>query len=390
MATREDLLELTDKLLAHVDAGTTDQAATTLRVPTFKYHEQSHWDAEMALLFKRVPLPLALSCEMREPNSYKAMDACGTPVLITRAGDGVARAFLNVCRHRGMIVAADGCGSARRFACPYHAWVYDGLGALVGVYGDGTFGDFDRTDHGLVALPCDERAGVIFVTLTPAVDLPFGPRNIDDWLGSFGDVLSGLDLAEWHVYDRRVLPSPAWKAAFDGYVESYHFASLHTKSLYPTVMSNTMTYEPHGPHLRLGFPRQGITDLHAIARENWDPEDRIADVHIIFPMLSLAGGWKGQAMVSQLFPGPTPDRSRTVQTFISRDPLATDSEKIAGAQRADFLHNVVRDEDYATGFRITSALRSGANKEFIFGRNEVALQHVHRWVDTILTTEGKS
>ena len=389
MATRADLLDLTTKLLAHVDAGTTDQAAATMRVASYKYHDPAHWETEMALLFRRVPLPLALTCEMRAPNSYKAMDACGTPVLITRSADGVARAFLNVCRHRGMVVVADGCGTARRFSCPYHAWVYNGNGALVGVYGDATFGEFDRDERGLVQLPCEERAGVIFVTLTPAAELPRGPRNIDDWLGSYGDVLDGLGLADWHVYERRELPSPAWKAAFDGYVESYHFASLHTTSLFPTVMSNTMTYEPHGPHLRLGFPRQGIAELHTIPQENWDVEDRIADVHIIFPMLSLAGGWKGQAMVSQLLPGPTPDRSRTVQTFISRDPLLTDNEKLSGTQRADFLHKVVRDEDYATGFRIASALRSGANKEFVFGRNEIALQHVHRWVDEILTTEGE-
>jgi phenylpropionate dioxygenase-like ring-hydroxylating dioxygenase large terminal subunit len=65
-----------------------------------------------------VPLPLALSCELREPNSYKAMDAVGVPVLIVRGGDGTARAFLNVCRHRGAVVCEPGCGTARRFTCP--------------------------------------------------------------------------------------------------------------------------------------------------------------------------------------------------------------------------------------------------------------------------------
>ena len=33
----------------------------------------------------------------------------------------------------GAIVCADGCGNARRFACPYHGWVYDPQGALVGI-----------------------------------------------------------------------------------------------------------------------------------------------------------------------------------------------------------------------------------------------------------------
>ena len=49
--------------------------------------------------------------------------------LVTRDRDGVLRAFLNVCRHRGAVLA-DGCGTRSTIQCPYHAWTYDLDGAL--------------------------------------------------------------------------------------------------------------------------------------------------------------------------------------------------------------------------------------------------------------------
>ena len=48
-----------------------------------------------------------------------------------------------------------------------HAWTYDQAGALVGVLSQKDFGDVDTSCLGLVALPVAERAGLIWVQLTP-------------------------------------------------------------------------------------------------------------------------------------------------------------------------------------------------------------------------------
>ena len=95
-------------------------------------------------------------------------------------------------------------------------------------------------------------------------------------------------------------------------------------------------------------------------------------------------------LVSQLFPGPTPDRSRPAQTFISRHPVVTEQEREQARQAADFLFTVVRDEDYSTGFGITRALSAGAAQEFVFGRNEPSLHHFHRWVDRLVAEDPSS
>src|SRR4029077_1076547 len=80
------------------------------------------------------PLAMTASCGIREPGDYEVRDLLDTSVLVVRGQDGVARAFLNYCRHRGA-KPASGCGNARRFTCPYHAWTYDQEGQLVGMPG---------------------------------------------------------------------------------------------------------------------------------------------------------------------------------------------------------------------------------------------------------------
>jgi hypothetical protein len=103
----------------------------------------------------------------------------------------------------------------------------------------------------------------------------------------------------------------------------------------------------------------------------------------VFPHVSVAGNGGRGAMISQLFPGPTSDRSRTVQTHLIAKS-ATDEERAQTLERADFLEWVVNEEDYKTGLGIQSALGSGANTEFVFGRNEPGNQVFHRWVDDLV------
>src|SRR4051812_45893593 len=164
---RLDLVALAKRMLAFHESGTTEQAAGNYRVPAANYIDPNRWQLEMERIFRRVPLPLALSCELQKPNSYKALDVLGVPVLITRPANGAPQAFLNVCRHRGAIVQDDGRGQARGFTCAYHAWVYAQEGCLAGIYRDEWFGPVDKGAPGLAPLACEQRAGFILVTRTP-------------------------------------------------------------------------------------------------------------------------------------------------------------------------------------------------------------------------------
>ena len=156
-SNRRQLIDMARDNIAHTRAGNTPgQAEGIMRVPAGHYLDPERWAREVAL-FKRLPLMLALGGELRGPSSYKAMTVMEVPVLLTRGSDGEVRAFVNQCSHRGAIVVPEGSGTARRFACPYHAWTYDTRGDLVGVTDREFFGPLDLGCLGLTPLPVAER-----------------------------------------------------------------------------------------------------------------------------------------------------------------------------------------------------------------------------------------
>ena len=116
--------DVAETMLDYVENDKTFQTDKIMSVPTRSYIDPDQWHAEMELIFKRVPLMLALTCEMRNPCDYKAMEAVGLPILLSRDKNSKVRAFLNVCSHRGAPVAKEGHGNVPRFTCIYPGWTY--------------------------------------------------------------------------------------------------------------------------------------------------------------------------------------------------------------------------------------------------------------------------
>ena len=82
--SRKQLVEMARRNIAHVKAGTVDQESDVFRVPATNYFEPKRWQVEVDRIFKRLPLMLGFTAELREPGSYKAMEVAGVPVLLTR------------------------------------------------------------------------------------------------------------------------------------------------------------------------------------------------------------------------------------------------------------------------------------------------------------------
>lgn len=381
-AGRAQLIEMARRNMAHVKAGTVDQAPDVYRVPAVNYYDPDRWALEMARVFKRLPLVLGVSAELREPGSYRAMIVADVPVLLVRGQDGELRAFLNVCTHRSTIVVPEGSGCARRFVCPYHAWSYDDQGQLAAIYNEKDFGDVDRSTMGLTPLPVAERAGLIFSALTPGAAL-----DIDRFLCGYDGVLEQLGLADAHLVGRQEVVGPGWKVAYDGYLDFYHLPILHRESFGPLMPSDAL-YDAWGPHQRVSMPTRGYLEFEKEPEESWDTAQITAGVWTVFPHVSIADFDAGGRlfMLSQLFPGATPDESLTIQNFLAVDEPDPERRKQIDEQM-EFLLHVVRDEDYFTGRRVQKALKTGAKTDVLFGRNEIGGQRFHRWVDKILATE---
>ena len=364
-----------ERLLKHIADGTTDWAEKEARLPVSYYLDPARWQREMDHIFKRLPLMLAFSAELAEAGAYKAMDVAGVPVLMVRGGDGAVRAFLNVCSHRGSRLKSEGTGDCRAIICPYHAWTYDDKGALVGVYKQELFGEVDRNANRLTELACEEHAGLVFVVLTPGVQI-----DVASYLGAMLEELAHLDIGSWHVYARRELTSANWKATHDGYVDGYHLEVLHPKSVGLFTKGAVNTFEFFGPHQRIGFANQDIEKLRETSTDAWEQDDGFGFVRTLFPNVSLAVGDRG-GLVSQLLPGPTPDRSKTIQTYLRAELPQTGEERKRADLEVEMFHAAVRDEDYVTVAGVQQGMESGAIDEVLFGRNEPGNQRLHRWIE---------
>src|SRR5581483_276383 len=152
----------------------------------------------------------------------RALTVGDVGVLVTFEGPA-ARAFANVCRHRGHELLPDG-GTAERPAvvCPYHGWVYRLDGALTTATAMRDVPGFDPDDHGLVALPVTAWGGWLFINATGTA-APFA-----DHLGALDDLLrpyatDRLGLAARHDY----VVAANWKVIVENYHECYHCPLIH-------------------------------------------------------------------------------------------------------------------------------------------------------------------
>lgn len=376
----EQIGDVAEIMLDYVENKKTFQADKPLTVPTRSYTDSDQWRAEMELVFKRVPLMLAFTAELPNPGDFKAMEAVGLPVLISRAKDGTVRAFLNVCSHRGAPVA-EGKGNCARFTCKYHAWTYGQDGKLIGISEAGTFGEVDKPARGLRQLPCEERAGMIFVCLTPNA-----PMDLDRYFRGFLQDFEALDFADWSYLGSREIIGANWKIAFDGYLEGYHFASLHPETIHPRTPSNCTHYEGFGPNIRIGFPQRRIAEaLSGVPREQWGSQENNGYdfVRIFFPNVSIFIAPE-ITQVAQLFPGPTPDRNRTVLNYLRREAPRDDEDRANIEGMINFFRDVTYTEDYLIGLQIQTGLESGAHDDLVFGRNERGNQYFHEWLNWYL------
>ena len=377
---REQAMGMMRRLTVNLRNQTTDQADSTMEEPIDNYLDPDVFKSEVDLIFKRIPLPLALSAELPEKNSYTAIEAVGVPVVMTRDAKGEVHAMLNVCRHRGALICAEGTGTSRALTCPYHAWSYGMDGDLRGIYGESTFGDFDRSERNLIQLPVVEVAGLIFVCLTPGVEM-----DIDSWLGDFKPVLEALKLEELHLFSSRMMPGPNWKVVIEGYLEGYHFASLHPNTVFKTNLSNTAIFDGFGAHERVAFALRNLEgNINAGEDvETLDPSANVGVIIWLFPGMAFAGAWRERMTCSLVLPTTSVGASMTEQRVFTRRPVTDENREDLEVFR-DFFYDVTYGEDYVTGYGVQKGVANVGGTTQIYGRNEPGVQYLHQTINRLM------
>ena len=375
---RNKLIGLAKRLLAHNLNGTTDQADGIMVKPVADYTDNEIISSEVNKIFYDHPVPIALSAEFKENNSYKAAKVIDTPLLITRGEDGVVRTFINICKHRGAPVCPEGTGKKSKFNCTYHGWMYNNTGNLVNIFKSDTFGDIDKSKIKLTELFCEERSGFIWACLNP--DIKY---DLNQWMNGFDAELDDIDLENWHLFKSIKINGPMWKICWDGYTDGYHHHMVHPETVGKNTIVNLIAHDTYGPHQRFAFGLKNIDELSDIEEKDWEPENHLRLIHSVFPNSSISAIQNEHCLVSIIFPSPDLQETVTTQYILCLKEPKTKEEIKKAEEFAELSRTAIIDEDYPINFKIQESIHSKANTEFLFGKNEPIQQHYHNWIDKL-------
>jgi len=360
-------------------AGHEPQRGDAASSPVARYLDaQRHLD-EVALL-RSLPHAVGPADKVGQPGDWMTTSLLQVPVLVVRGEDGALRAFINVCRHRGAIVAAgESCGSdRRRFVCPYHSWTYDSRGDLVGRPHEADFAHLPRSVAGLVPLPVAERCGLVWVV----------PSALDgyDWDGYFGPLADeltdrGYDAQAASPHERRFAQASNWKLVLDANLESYHFQYAHRETIAPLFHDNVVQQQSFGDHQRIVLPKRSLAGV-ATAEPTWDLLGRHSNIiYFFFPSTFLL--WEGDHVNGFNVTPASATTCVTASWLLAPAALHARRPAEHWSRNWTIFWDAI-DEDFALAASMQAGLASGANTALQFGRSEFACELFERAIEARL------
>ncbi len=364
--------QLIARLIDRVSSDTTDESAESVIASSAIFTDLERFKKEREILFLNTPQVIGYAGEVAQPDSYLTAECMGIPIVVTRDSDGVLRAFINACGHRGAKVA-EGCGNKKRLTCGFHGWSYALDGSLVGRPKDDCFAS-DRSQCGLRALPVSDKSGLIVVGLRSDIS----QQVVDHALDDIAEEFSGFDFDKLHTLEtRRYEVAANWKLVVSLSHEGYHFANLHRDSLAPMMTSHGVVDE-FGLHTRWAFALKGIEKLAEKERTLWPSRLPGAINHTVYPGTLIVVN-PGDSQIIRVEPGAKPETS-----VVYFSGVCTDLDKREESmQTYIFGGDIFATEDLPAAVQCQQGL-SASKKDFIIGKNEPVVQMwFKRWQEAL-------
>jgi choline monooxygenase len=304
------------------------------------------------------------AADVAEPGSYLAARSADVPLVVTRARDGVLRAFVNVCRHRGHVLT-DGRGQRDTIQCPYHAWTYELDGSLRTAPRSEREQSFEPDGLGLVPASVAVWGPFVFVHRDAAAP------TLDETLGELPAILGRIvdvDRLRFHSRAEYAL-SANWKIAVENFLECYHCSVAHRSfSAQVDVQADAYVLEPHAT----------FASQHCHTRG--DPSSQ-GQFHLVYPGLKL-NVYPGPANLSigPVFPDGPERTTGLLDYFFGDDVEAAWIEELLE------LDAEVGREDTALVESVHRGVRSGALPDGrLLLESERLIHEFQRWVERAVT-----
>jgi choline monooxygenase len=376
-----DDVEIVRRILAHIDAGTTDEGAAW-REPVENYVNPTRFADELRLL-RAMPSVFAPSVTIPNPGDHVQRTAFGVPLFAVRGRDNKARVFRNACRHRGFALVED-AGCSHALVCRYHGWTYRLDGSLSHVPHPEAFPDLEKSARGLVEVPSREVDGLIVIgALDPAGS---GPADSADeamaWLSDGSPWRDKLVPASHLAYVDSSARAMNWKVLVEQFLEGYHIRSTHKDTFYPLQYDDLNVIETFGPNSRITFPYSNIERLRDRPESTWMIDARVTYLYQLFPNVMLAT-FPDMVIVVVVDPVDINHCTQTIYAAV-RPEVAERAARDPGPNNpsgaSSFIaQGLIEDNEMSDG--VQRGLRSGANAFVEFGRHESAGGHFHATLD---------
>jgi Rieske 2Fe-2S family protein len=153
---------------------------------------------------------------------FLVVEIAGESVIVIGDDDGLPRAFLNTCRHRGARLLEAPEGRVRRLQCPYHAWTYGLDGGLRNAPFTAGLTGFDPACFALHEVRLAVVEGLVLLDLSGQAPPPRAH------IGDLAQHMAAYRFAELRRAARITYDVHAnWKAIAENYSECLHCPGVH-------------------------------------------------------------------------------------------------------------------------------------------------------------------
>ena len=241
---------------------------------------------------RRLPHAVGPASRVAAAGDWFATALLGVPVLLSRGDDAVLRAFINVCRHRGSVVAAEGevrprpqplrlpvsqldLRLPRRARRPAARGRLPARAPKRGVPGRAAGGRALRPGLGRARSHDRLRLGRLFRAAAAELER------------------LGYDAVAASPHERRFVQPSNWKLVLDANLESYHFQYAHRATIAHLFHDNLVQQQSFGRHQRIVLPKRSLAEAAASAGTvSWDLLGRHSNIiYFFFPSTFLL--WEG-------------------------------------------------------------------------------------------------